>query len=34
MPPGTDMNLPEQINAYIATLPTVAFLVVLAALEA
>jgi MFS family permease len=31
MPPGTDMNVPEQLNAYIATLPTVAFLVVLAA---
>ena len=31
MPPGTDMADPEQFNAYIATLPTVAFFVVLAA---
>ena len=31
MPPGMDMNVPEQLNTYIATLPTVAFLVVLAA---
>jgi len=31
MPAGTDMNDPEQMNAYIATLPTAAFLVVLIA---
>lgn len=30
MPEGTDMNSPEQMNAYVATLPTVAFLVVMA----
>ena len=31
MPEGTDFQDPEQINAYIATLPTAAFFVVLAA---
>jgi nitrate/nitrite transporter NarK len=31
MPAGTSMQDPEQFNAYIATLPTAAFLVVLAA---
>jgi hypothetical protein len=31
MPPGTSMQDPEQVNAYIATLPTVAFFVVLSA---
>ncbi len=31
MPEGTDMANPEQFNAYIATLPTAAFVVVLAA---
>ncbi len=31
MPAGMDMNDPVQMNAYVATLPTVAFLVVLAA---
>jgi hypothetical protein len=31
MPDGMDMNDPEQMNAYVATLPTVAFFVVLAA---
>ncbi len=31
MPPGTSMQDPEQMNAYIATLPTAAFFVVLAA---
>jgi hypothetical protein len=31
MPPGTDMADPEQFNAYIATLPTAAFFLVLAA---
>jgi len=30
MPEGTDMNNPEQMNAYVATLPTVAFSVVVA----
>ena len=29
MPAGTDMNDPEQFNAYVATLPTLAFVVVL-----
>ena len=31
MPEGMDMNDPEQMNAYVATLPTAAFLVVLIA---
>jgi MFS family permease len=31
MPPGSDMNNPEQMNAYIRTLPTAAFLLMLAA---
>jgi len=31
MPEGTDMNDPAQMNAYIATLPATAFIVVLAA---
>ena len=31
MPPGTSMQDPEHLNAYIATLPTAAFFVVLAA---
>ena len=31
MPPDLDMAVPEQMNAYIATLPTVAFFVVLVA---
>ena len=31
MPPGTDMNNPEQFNAYIASLPQAAFFVVLLA---
>lgn len=31
MQPGTDMHVPEQFNAYIATLPTAAFLVAVAA---
>jgi len=31
MPEGTDMSDPEQMNAYIATLPTAAFVVVLVA---
>ena len=31
MPPGTDMNDPVQLNAYIETLPTQAFFVVMAA---
>ena len=31
MPEGTDMNDSEQMNAYVATLPATAFLVVLAA---
>lgn len=31
MPEGTDMSDPAQMNAYIATLPAVAFIVVLAA---
>ena len=31
MPPGMDMNDPDQMNAYIATLPATAFIVVLAA---
>ena len=31
MPPGMNMNDPEQLNAYIATLPTLAFFPVLAA---
>jgi hypothetical protein len=31
MPEGTDMNNPDQFNAYIATLPFAAFLVVLVA---
>ena len=31
MPEGIDMNDPEQMNAYVATLPTAAFLVVLLA---
>ncbi len=31
MPPGTNMQDPEQLNAYMATLPTAAFFVVLAA---
>lgn len=30
-PPGTDMNDPAQMNAYVATLPTAAFLIVMAA---
>jgi len=31
MPEGTDMNDPEQMNAWVATLPTAAFFVVIAA---
>jgi len=31
MPEGTDMNNPEQLNAWVATLPTAAFFVVIAA---
>ena len=31
MPEGTDINNPEQVNAWVATLPTAAFFVVLAA---
>lgn len=31
MPEGTDMNDPEQLNAWVATLPTAAFFVVMAA---
>jgi nitrate/nitrite transporter NarK len=31
MPPGTDMNDPDQFNAYIDTLPTLAFFVVILA---
>ena len=31
MPAGMDMNDPEQFNAFIATLPTLAFLVVMVA---
>ena len=31
MPEGTDMSNPDQMNAYVSTLPAVAFLVVLAA---
>ncbi len=31
MPEGTDMNDTEQMNAYVATLPTLAFFVILAA---
>jgi hypothetical protein len=31
MPPGTDMNNPEQLNAYIASLPLTAFIVVVLA---
>ena len=31
MPPGTDMNNPEHFNAYIASLPSAAFIVVLLA---
>lgn len=31
MPPGMDMNDPDQMNAYLATLPTTAFLFAMAA---
>jgi hypothetical protein len=31
IPPGTDMNNPEQLNAYIASLPATAFIVVVLA---
>jgi hypothetical protein len=31
MPEGMDMNVPEQMNAYVATLPIAAFLIIIAA---
>ena len=31
MPPGTDMNDPAQMNAYVGSLPTAAFLVIIVA---
>ncbi len=31
MPEGMDMNVPEQMNAYVATLPVAAFLIIIAA---